>query len=287
MSDARDIHASSAAARENPLAATEEKLVGTMAGAFAPAFDRPGGELVRRAPTVIVPLTGTTAQMLVEEAQAAEAAGADVLEWRVDFMLATHKQLSFAPLGREVVNPIVEATSLPLLLTIRTSDQGGEAKLSTGRYRLLLAEMLDTLVHIDVPPERIAIDLEHWFDGTPALVQRAQERGFTVVLSHHDWQETPDSDIMQIVYEDMLELPGAVAKLAVMAHDDGDVQRLLDVTARVAHSSGRAIIAIAMGEIGRRSRLEGWKYGSMATFATVGAGSAPGQPSVAELHAAL
>lgn len=258
----------------------------TAAEVFAPAYGA-DGERLRDRPSVIVPLTGTTAQMLVEEAKLAEDAGADILEWRSDFMLATHEQLSFAPLGREVVAPIVAATQVPLLLTIRTNGQGGEARLTAGRYRLLLAEMLDTLVHIDVPPERIAIDLEHWFEGTPALAARAQELGCTVVISHHDWFETPDPEIMQIVYEDMLELPGVVAKLAVMPHDDADVQALLDVCARVARSSGRAVMAIAMGNAGRRSRFEGTRYGSVATFATVGAGSAPGQPTVEELLAVL
>ncbi|MCI6573978.1 MAG: type I 3-dehydroquinate dehydratase [Actinomycetaceae bacterium] len=266
---------------------SDEKYEGrTAAEVFAPAYG-PDGKLVRERPSVIVPLTGTTAQMLVEEARAAEAAGADIVEWRSDFMLATHEQLSFAPLGKDVVTPIVAATNIPLLLTIRTSGQGGEAKLRPGRYRLLLAEMLDTLMHIDVPPERIAIDLEHWFEGTPALARRAQEMGLTVVISHHDWSETPDPEIMQIVYEDMLELPGVVAKLAVMAHDDADVQNLLDVCARVARSSRRAIMAISMGEMGKRSRFEGGSYGSVATFGTVGTASAPGQPTVEELLAAL
>ena len=144
---------------------------------LAPAFDTESGRLVRTKPAVIVPLTGTTAQMIIEEAIAAEAGGADILEWRIDFMLGAHKQLSLAPLGREVIRPILEKTSLPLLLTIRTAGEGGQAKLSPGRYRLLLAELLDTLVHIDVPPERIALDLEQWFEGTISLAERAHNLG--------------------------------------------------------------------------------------------------------------
>ena len=238
----------------------------------------------RRHPAVIVPLTGTTPQMIVDEAVAAEAAGADVLEWRIDFMLSSHNQLSLAAAGREVIVPILEATKLPLLLTIRTAEQGGEAKLSRGRYRLLLAELLDVLMQ-NGSCERLGIDLEHWFDGTPELARRASELGASVVISHHDWQETPDSEIMEIIFEDMLELPEVVAKLAVTAHSDEDVARLLDVTERVSQKSGRPVIAIAMGEAGKRSRFEAWKYGSVATFATVGKASAPGQPTVAELVA--
>ena len=256
----------------------------SMGELFPPAFM--AGKLVISRPRVIVPLTGTTPQMIIDEAVAAQAGGADVLEWRIDFLLGQHQQLSLAPLGKEVIEPILAATSVPLLLTIRTAEQGGEAKLSAGRYRLLAAELLDVLVQLGLPAQRIAIDLEHWFEGTPALAQKARELGVTVVVSHHDWKETPDSELMQLFFEDMLELPG-VAKLAVTAHSDNDVQRLLDVTQNVAQSSGRALIAIAMGDAGRRSRFEGWKYGSAATFATVGKASAPGQPTVAELREAL
>ena len=254
---------------------------------LAPAYPCPNGKLALVAPALIVPLTGTTAAMLVEEAVAAEAGGANMLEWRIDFMLDAHEQLSFEPLAHEAVRPILEATSAALLLTIRTAGQGGEARVSEGRYRLLLAELLDVLVHLDAPMDRIVLDLEHWLDSAPALAAQAQDLGITVIISHHDWVETPDSEVMQLMFEEMLEQPGVVAKLAVTASSDADVQRLLDVCQGVAKQSGRALIAIAMGDSGRRSRFEGWKYGSVATFATVGAASAPGQPTVAELRAAL
>lgn len=254
---------------------------------FAPAFSEPGGHLTITAPKVIVPLTGTTAQMLVEEAIAAEAGGADVLEWRVDFMFAAHEQLSFAPLGNEVLLPILQATHLPLLITIRTAGQGGEVRLSEGRYRLVLAELLDVLVQLSLPTQRILLDLEQWLDSAPALAARAQELGVTVIMSHHDWHETPDADVLQLMYEEMLEMPGVVVKLAVKANSDADVTRLLQVSEQVARESGRAVIAISMGDQGRRSRFAGWRHGSVATFARVGVGSAPGQPTVAELRASL
>lgn len=258
----------------------------SLAECLSPAFDA-HGRLIRMSPAVIVPLTGTTAQMIIDEAIAAEAGGADILEWRIDFMIGAHKQLSLAPLGREVIRPILEATSIPLLLTIRTAGEGGQAKLSLGRYRLLLAELLDTLVHIDVSPERIGLDLEQWFEGTAALTQRAQKLGFLVVISAHDWQETPHQDVMQLMYEEMLELPHVVAKLSVLAHSDQDAQRLLHVVKKVARSTGRSLIAVAMGAEGRLSRIEGWRYGSVATFATVGHASNIGQPTISELREAL
>lgn len=238
-------------------------------------------------PCLIVPITGTTIDKLAAEAIEAERAGADVIEWRVDFLFGAHQNLSFAKIGREVISPILEQTKVPLLLTLRTIEQGGQAKLSPGRYRLLFAEMLDTLVHLNADPARIGVDVEHRFEQAPALAKNAADAGYTVVVSHHDWNETPDNLMMRLIFEELLEIPNVVAKLAVTANSDDDVTRLLDVTKEVSALYDRPLIALAMGEAGKRSRLEGWKYGSVATFVAVGSGSAPGQPQMGEIRAAL
>lgn len=238
-------------------------------------------------PCLIVPITGTTSAKLIEEAIEAERAGADVIEWRVDFLFGAHLNLSFAEIGREVISPILAQTKLPLLLTLRTIEQGGQAKLSAGRYRLLFAEMLDTLVHLEADPQRIGVDIEHRFEQAPALTAAARAAGYTVVISHHDWGETPDDLMMRLIFEELLEIPETVAKLAVTANSDADVTRLLKVTQEVSQAHKRPLIALAMGEAGKRSRLEGWKYGSIATFVAVGNGSAPGQPLMEEIRLEL
>ncbi|XCB29275.1 type I 3-dehydroquinate dehydratase [Arcanobacterium hippocoleae] len=238
-------------------------------------------------PCLIVPITGTTSAQLVAEALAAENAGADVIEWRVDFLFGAHQNLSFAEIGQEVISPILEQTKLPLLVTLRTIEQGGQARLSTGRYRLLFAEMLDTLVHLNAAPERIGVDVEHRFTQAPMLAENARAAGYTVVVSHHDWNETPDELMMRLIFEELLEIPDAVAKLAVTANSEDDVTRLLKVTRETAQISGRPLISLAMGELGKRSRLVGWDYGSVATFVAVGNESAPGQPQMEEIKAAL
>lgn len=247
----------------------------------------PAPSLVSQAPALIVPLTGTTTEQIIEEALVAEAAGADVLEWRVDFLIAAHQHLSFATIGKEVIAPILEQTQIPLLLTIRTQEQGGQAKLSAGRYRLLIAELLDTLVHLNADPQRIGVDLEFRFTETPALAAGAISWGCTVVVSHHDWIETPDSELMYLQFEEMLQLPDVVAKLAVTAQTEADVDRLLEVTEKVQADFQREIIALAMGDLGKRSRFEGAAHGSVATFVVVGNASAPGQPMMAEMRAFL
>ena len=67
------------------------------------------------------------------------------------------------------------------------------------------------------------------------------------------------------------------------------VEKALRVLLAVCHDGQfhRPLLTIAMGEAGQRSRLEGWKFGSVATFASAGTTTAPGQPTIAQLRTAL
>lgn len=238
-------------------------------------------------PAVIVPVMDTTVQSVVESAQAAVAAGADVIEWRIDFLVALHPKDSFSIVGAEILAALLEAVDVPLLLTIRTSEQGGQVRVKSARYGLLLAEIFDTLLQEHADPERIGIDFEFWFPEVDYLVGRANDAGYTAVVSHHDWEETPDSELLELLFEEILELPEAVAKIAVTAQSEADVDRLFAVTEQVVAETGRTVIALAMGEAGSRSRLEGHRHGSVATFAMGKTASAPGQPTVAQIREAL
>ncbi|VEI13496.1 type I 3-dehydroquinate dehydratase [Trueperella bialowiezensis] len=235
-------------------------------------------------PAIIVPLVGTTAEVLIDEARAAEAAGADVLEFRADFLLANHPDYDLNSAGREVLRELFKQTRVPILFTIRTRGQGGELDVTPFRYRVLMATVLDLMLQENFPAARVGVDFEYHWDATPELARRAFVLGYTPVVSHHEWADTPDDEVLYVMLDDMLAISGAIPKLAVMARDDSDTQRLLDITRLVTERHGRPVLTIAMGEAGQRSRLEGGAYGSVATFAAAGATTAPGQPSLDELR---
>lgn len=237
-------------------------------------------------PSIIVPVSGTTPQAIVQEALAAQEGGADVVEFRADYWLAERPDMDVNQDGRELIREIYAALRIPVIFTVRTLPQGGQVALSGFKYRVLQATALDVLMQEHVEPDRVGVDIEFAADSSAELARRAADLGYTPVISHHDWNETPHTDLLQLQLEEMLELPGVI-KLSVMAHSDDDVERLLAVTRQVTQASGRPIVTIAMGEAGVRSRLEGWRYGSVATFATVGAATAPGQQTVEQVRAAL
>ena len=79
----------------------------------------------------------------------------------------------------------------------------------------------------------------------------------------------------------MLDLGADIAKLAVMPRNRADAARLLLATAQAAaQRPGKALITMSMGRDGAVTRYCGGAFGSAATFGTLSAASAPGQPPV-------
>ena len=77
----------------------------------------------------------------------------------------------------------------------------------------------------------------------------------------------------------MLDLGADIAKLAVMPRNRADAARLLLATAQAAaQRPGKALITMSMGRDGAVTRYCGGAFGSAATFGTLSAASAPGQP---------
>ena len=98
--------------------------------------------------------------------------------------------------------------------------------------------------------------------------------GSRVVLSHHDFEETP-RDLAARVQAIRARRPD-VLKVAVLARALMDCVRIRDA---VRHDEGPRVV-IAMGEAGVLSRVCPWLFGSCWSYA---GHAAPGQPAVGEL----
>lgn len=102
-------------------------------------------------PKVCAPLTGVTQEKILSEARLAREAGADLVEWRVDFyqeILQLEKVLETLVLLRH------ELQGLPLLFTFRTLAEGGKQDLSIREYHDLyetvVTEQLVDMVDIEL-----------------------------------------------------------------------------------------------------------------------------------------
>jgi len=232
-------------------------------------------------PKVCVPLTGSTVDALAAEAAAIRAGVADLVELRIDRFadVADERAVRHAVAAvRAALDP-----RLPILFTLRTAAEGGGAqpRLEALRSLLVLAAGLEGVAAVDVEMALPA-------DLVGAVVDAAHAAARPVVLSFHDLRGTPARDAVVERLVRQQELGADVVKLACTPASPEDVLTLLAATRDYAsRPDALPAITMAMGPLGVVSRLAGETFGSVLTFGTVGAASAPGQVDAARLRDAL
>ena len=210
-------------------------------------------------------LAASTADLAAEPAARDHA---DAVEFRMD-------------LAGDPLSALVEYDGeLPILATNRVEWEGGEASDDAERLETLrVAAEHPRVEAIDVELSAIAND-----DDSLRTVAHAREHGARVVVSVHDFEETPARREMARLLDQALEF-GDVGKLAVTADSLDDVLRLLAVT-RGKENAGDPVATMAMGEAGRHSRAVAPLYGSRIGYAPVepADATAPGQYDLATLR---
>ena len=231
-------------------------------------------------PKICVPIVGKTKTDILEEAKKITTLPVDVVEWRVDWfddVFATEKVLETAKELQEVLKDI------PVLLTFRTSKEGGEKEISVNDYAALNIAAAQS-GYVDL------IDVEA-FTGDEVvkdIIEGAHAHGVKVVASNHDFDKTPDKDDIVGRLVKMQELGADIPKIAVMPQCKKDVLTLLEATREMAEEhADRPIITMSMAGTGLISRLCGEVFGSALTFGAVGKASAPGQMNASDLREIL
>jgi 3-dehydroquinate dehydratase I len=231
------------------------------------------------APAVIVPIVGATVAELRAQIVGLSASQVDVVEWRVDHFAGladTAAVIEAAHALRRLLGPV------PLLITCRTSAEGGAADLDAGTYGELLSA-LATSGAADL------LDVEYRRgEVASAVIETAHRHAVPVIASNHDFSATPPEQEIVARLRAMQHLGADVAKIAVMPRDRADVLTLLSATRVMAEEhTAIPIVTMSMGALGAVSRIAGHLFGSAATFASAGTASAPGQLDVGDVRAVL
>jgi 3-dehydroquinate dehydratase-1 len=166
---------------------------------------------------------------------------------------------------------------LPLLVTNRVAWEGGEAPDTPERIERLQSAVGHPAVG--------AVDVElAAIEECRPVVERARENGVTVVVSTHDFEETPPRERLDELLGRACD-HGDVGKLAVTAESRSEVLDLLAVT-HERTAAGETVATMAMGEAGRHSRAVAPLYGSRIGYAPVAPenATAPGQYALGELR---
>lgn len=204
---------------------------------------------------ICVSLTGRSTEEMLEGAAKAARLGADLVEFRLDY--AHHPDISQLLAGK----------SLPAILTCRRRRDGGCFEGAEAERVRLLQQA------VDLGAEHVDVEVD-------AVSQLARRPGVRIIVSVHDFKETP-KDLDQL-YKRIAGRPNPdVVKIVTTANDISDNFRLFELLRKATVPT----IALAMGERGVMSRILAGRFGGFLTFAALDAqsGSAPGQPTIEEL----
>ena len=208
------------------------------------------------------------------QARLAQQQGAGAAELRAD-LLADPAQV------RAALTAVRAASSLPLLLTYRSTTEGGKGAGHGQGYEDYLASLLQ------LRPAVAAVDIEMACLASKALVAEAKAGGYDVVGSCHDFTATPSAAQITQKLAQITAAGADITKVAYMPRTAQDVAALR----HAAHDFAGAyphqpLIAISMGQLGAPSRTD---LVNCLTFATIadGAASAPGQATIAHVRAWL
>lgn len=212
---------------------------------------------------VVVPLSDPEPRLLIERSQKAKAAGADLVEVRLDLCLKDGGK------ARDLIAAI-PALALPAIVTIRHACETGAWSGPEDARLALYAQALAA------GARWIDIELQQW--PIAAAMGWAKVCAGKLILSYHDFTGPGDDPAGRI--RAMRAAGADISKVAVTPRDAAD----LDAVRRLIDGRG-AVAAMAMGEHGLPSRLLAGVWGSALVFARLpgDAGSAPGQPTTDDL----
>jgi len=208
---------------------------------------------------IAVPITAPLMEDALGDIQEASEV-ADIIELRLDYM------------SNPNLERLVEASTIPVIVTNRHPDEGGKNKIITEKERI---NYLQRACHLGV--KYVDMELGHFHD----LDRKATTR---LIVSYHNFDETPQN--LDVIYKTIFDKGADIVKIATKANSYDDSRRMLNLIADKHNEMD--IIGICMGEKGTITRVLGPVYGGYLTFASLdkGKASAPGQLSVHELKTA-
>ena len=192
-------------------------------------------------------------------------------------------------LAQDEVEELFSSSDVPLIATCRVSeiraslDDGNtdDRKLDS-RASQKAESLLITAIHAGAAYTDLEIE-------APAMMSKrirreTRECGTVLIRSYHDFSGTDSLEALKALTEKCFALGADIAKIVVTANDDDDTARVLRLYE--SFDPGR-LVAFAMGEKGRSSRIDCLAKGAPHTYAALNEeeAAAPGQMSTASMLA--
>jgi 3-dehydroquinate dehydratase-1 len=162
--------------------------------------------------------------------------------------------------AKSIISSVKNITDIPIILTNRSSKEGGLFNKSEEERTKILSEN-SHLVEIT--------DIE--LSTEESLRQQVIDSANKTIISYHNFDVTPDKDFLQEIINQAFKL-GDIPKIAVKPNTNEDTYVILQLL-----MENKGIIAISMDKMGSYTRIIGPLLGSPVTYATITTQSAPGQ----------
>ncbi len=193
---------------------------------------------------------------------------ADVAEFRADKFSSSELE--------DLAQQARRLAALPLLLTIRFGAEGGEWTATEEERLELFTKLL---------PYADAVDIELAAPILPEVIEAAREQDKVVIISSHNFDFTPPTEILEDKLAEAIEMETDYVKFAASARTSEEYQRLVDFTLK---NQEEGLIVVAMDSYGPLSRIVLVGIGSCLTYAFPGKEAiAPGQLGYLETHELL
>ncbi len=219
-------------------------------------------------PKICVPIIGRTRQQIENEAKEISLLDTDMIEWRIDYFVEGRKAVNV----NEMLGVIKSIVKQPIILTFRTSAEGGQLDITPTQYQNLYEEIIG-----NGKPDMIDIEWALQQTLQQNLCMLARENNVVPILSNHDFQKTPAKETLLRRFFDMERMGAGIAKIAAMPNNYRDVLVLMQATREASECVRIPVVSMSMGKLGVLSRVGGETSGSAITFAKHGDNSAPGQ----------
>ncbi len=222
--------------------------------------------MFEKIPLIALPITDIDIDNTLEKAKEKNI---DIIELRID---------QFKNKNLDHINTLIKKVknyNFKILATIRSKLEGGSDISDEERLNIFINIVKD----VDI------LDIEYTSeDLKTTVIDLAKRNNKILLMSYHDFDKTPSEDFIQNLIDNS-KLQGAdIVKYAFKSNSFEDVARILCITHK---NRDKNIVAIAMGDIGKISRVAGFVFGSLITYTYIGESFAPGQIEIDKLKELL
>ncbi|MGP1272965.1 MAG: shikimate dehydrogenase [Phycisphaerales bacterium] len=235
---------------------------------------------------VCVPIMVDGIDAALADARAARDAGADIVELRIDSYFPGSEGDAEDTLRIETLRSLIADCPLPVILTCRSAEEGGDYD-GDETDRVSLLEKL--CVNVEHPPAYLDFELASYQKSANirqkinlCVQHPKQQRDVRtrLILSMHDFEQRP-SDLMRRLADAWAEPAASVVKFAYRCRSIRDNLEIFEIL----REAPKPTIGLGMGEFGLMSRVLAPKFNGFLTFASLrdSAATAPGQPTISDL----